>query len=268
MQRRSSDAPVTPVTAPLPPQHDRRRLLTLTALAALSVIGVTTALWWRPRSGAATPVRLAMLPFADRSGSEQALARGLAQDVARALGQRADVLVVAPDALFDLDRGTEADVVALARRLGVQAVLQGELARSGPLLRVSARLQTTDEAAPVWQQTFEHAARQASALPASIAQQVGAALALAPLPAAASPASAASEAYELYVLGNDAWRPENAGSLRQGAHLFPARPSTPIRRMRATMSVSAGSGSAKPPTAPGSTCRAPWRWPHRCSSAR
>jgi transcriptional activator of cad operon len=211
--------PLAPTASPRPPQRDRRRVL---ALVAIGAIGAATALWLRPRGGGAAPVRLAVLPFADRSAgsSEQALARGLAQDVARALGQRPELQVVAPDVLLGIEPGAEGDLAALARRLGVQALLQGELARAGLLLRVLARLHTTGQAAPSWQQTFEHAANQASQLPTLIARQVGQALALAPSPAAPVGTSVASEAYELYVLGNDAWRAKTTEAFAKARTYF------------------------------------------------
>jgi DNA-binding winged helix-turn-helix (wHTH) protein/tetratricopeptide (TPR) repeat protein len=220
----AAPAPAEAPAAALPsPRRERRRVLALSALAAIGTIGAGAAWWSRPRSGTAVTVRLAVLPFTDRSagGTEQALARGLAQDVARALGQRAELQVIAPDGLLGLDPGAEGDVAALAQRLGVQALLQGELARTGPLLRVSAQLRTTGQAGPpAWQQTFEQAANQASRLPASIAQQVGAALALAPLPAAPAGTGVASEAYELYVLGNDAWRPKTTEAFAKARTYF------------------------------------------------
>jgi transcriptional activator of cad operon len=218
-----------PAAVSLPTRHNRRRVLAWSALAAIGAISAISAsvVWWpRQRSGTAATIRLAVLPFTDRSagGTEQALARGLAQDVARALGQRSDLQVVAPEGLLDLDRIAEGDAQALAQRLGVQALLQGELMRSGMSLRVLARLRRSAQAGPAWQQTFEQPANLASQLPASIAREVGAALALAPLPPASAGgtgvASAVSEAYELYVLGNDAWRPKTTEAFAKARTYF------------------------------------------------
>jgi DNA-binding winged helix-turn-helix (wHTH) protein/tetratricopeptide (TPR) repeat protein len=215
----TEDATARPAAAAVP-QRDRRLVLWLSALTAVAAAGAGATLWYRPRSAAAPAVRLAVLPFVDRSagGVERALARGLAQDVARALGQRSELLVVAPDLLLDLD--PTSDSAALARRLGVQVLLQGELTRTGPLLRVSTWLREAGRDEPTWQRTFENPANQASQLPAPIAQQVAAALALAPRPAASAASGAASEAYELYVLGNDAWRPKTTEAFAKARTYF------------------------------------------------
>jgi len=220
----------TPTPTPASPRRDRRVLLGATALAAVGAIGGGLALWRARSPRAAGVLRLAVLPFADRSAgsTEQALARGLAQDVAHALGRRDDLQVVAPDALLDHRFDSAAADAQTASRLGVQYLLHGELSRVGAALRVLARLHAPPRGEPLWQQAFEQAIGAVAQLPLSIAQQVGSALSLKPS-AAATTAAGPTEAYELYVLGNDAWRPKTPeafakarGYFQRGIDLDPA----------------------------------------------
>jgi DNA-binding winged helix-turn-helix (wHTH) protein/TolB-like protein len=218
----ASEPPPAPAPAPaVSPWRARRLLLGASALAAMGAIGGGVAFWRARTAGRAGVPRLAVLPFADRSAgaTEQALARGLAQDVAQALGRRDDLHVVAPDVLLDRNLDTAASDADTARRLGVQYLLHGELSRSGAALRVLARLHAPPRGEPVWQQTFEQPIGAAAQLPIAIAQQVGGTLALRP-GAAPTGGTGPSEAYELYVLGIDAWRPKTPEALAKARSYF------------------------------------------------
>jgi DNA-binding winged helix-turn-helix (wHTH) protein/tetratricopeptide (TPR) repeat protein len=179
-------------------------------LLAAAVAGGSAWAAWRyldtrpPR----IPVRIAVLPFTDRTAgrTEQALSQGLAFDVIRAFGRYPDVDVIAPESALAI-AGKDAQAGQLAHVLGIGFLLLGELVRTGAKLEIAVRLLALPDARVRWQQTFEQAIDSVSSLPQQIAADVLAALNLHPV-AAAARAAGPSEAYELYVLGEYAWRPK------------------------------------------------------------
>ncbi len=198
-----------------------RRLVLGVSAAAVVGAGMLITLAALRRSGAAAMQRVAVMPFDDNTPGrvEQALARGLALDVSGALGRRSDVQVVAADSVLALEAGTTPGEAA--RRLNARFLLLGELARSGRTVRVSARLVEPPRAEPIWQRNFEQPADAVSQLPAEIAREAASALGLSTAPArAASHPSSPAEAYELYVLGNDAWRPKTTEAFAKARMYF------------------------------------------------
>lgn len=216
--------PTSDQAATAPTRPERRRAL-LGAGAALALAAASLG-WWLSRRpsvapGPGTTARLAVLPFADGGGAA-ALAQGLALDLIRALGRRDDLDVLAPDSILGLNARTEAGTdpqrAALATRLQVQYLLLGEVGRSASQLRLSLRLYQADPAALVWQRQFESQPAGLSQLPATAAAETAAALGLPalPTPGLAGP----SDAYELYVLGQNAWRPKTQEAWEQARRYF------------------------------------------------
>lgn len=201
-----------------------RRLLLLGG-AALAAAGIGTAAWVAlapPRRAAAVP-RLAVLPFADRSpgATEEALSRGLALDVIQVLGQRSDVQVVAAESVRDLQADSDERAADIARRLDVQYLLLGTVSRSGSALQLTVRLLMLPQGRSLWQHDFRSAMDAASELPATVARQAAAALGLAgPAPSASASAASPTEAYELYVLGNNAWQPRTPEAFAKAREYF------------------------------------------------
>lgn len=189
-------------------------MITVAALAG-------TAGWWISRHplGPRAPPRLAVLPFRDLNVADQALARGLALDVIRALGRHADLVVLAPDSVLGLTAGQESKPGELAQLLGVQHLLLGSLQRQGSLLQLDLRLLDAGSSAERWQRRFERSPAVVSQLPVAIAGEVAAALSLPPLADERSQPGP-SEAYELYVLGEDARRRRTPEAFEQARNYF------------------------------------------------
>jgi DNA-binding winged helix-turn-helix (wHTH) protein/tetratricopeptide (TPR) repeat protein len=197
------------LSCPIDPQVSRaggRRLWLLGIGAVAAAAGV--ARYLTSPSGATGPLRIAVLPFTDatRDGADRALTEGIAADIGRALGRYPAVDVIAPESL--LKPGVlSATVAELGRRLAVGFVLLGTLLRDGPRLRLSARLVQTAGERERWQREFEQPLSSLAQLPEMIAGEVASALQRLPqLPQSVS--ANASAAYELYLLGVDAWRPK------------------------------------------------------------
>ncbi len=192
-------------------------------VAAAAAAGFAGLAAWRQRLPAASGSlpRLAVLPFRDRQpgGTEQALAQGLALDVIRALGRRSDLTVLAADSAIELGSADDTQVAEQARRLNVRYLLLGNLQRQGSLLQLDLRLMDNTPPGERWQRRFERSPAVLSQLPAAIAAEVTAALGL-PAWAGQAPQPGPSEAYELYVLGENAWRPRTPDAFEKARAYF------------------------------------------------
>lgn len=106
------------------------------------------------RGGAPT---LAVLPFANRSGEaeDEVFAFGMVEDLIDAMSQGLDVQVVSSSAVARFRRGSSPDLDGLGRELGVRYVLEGNVRRAGPNLRVTAQLVEIQSGAVLWSQKFE-----------------------------------------------------------------------------------------------------------------
>lgn len=212
--------PAAPPARPPAVAASRRSLLLAAGLAGGAALG--GALAWRhfaaPPPGPATRARIAVLPF-DGPGGHAALAEGLALDVMRELGRRPDLDVLGPDTMLGLRAAGGGERPALMQRLQVPYLLSGDLTPGSTTLRLQVRLHGAEPATPLWQRAFEVPTGELSGLPAQVAAETSAALRL---PALAGPpdVAAASEAYELYVLGSHAWRPKTPEAFERARVYF------------------------------------------------
>ena len=107
-----------------------------------------------PASLPALP-RIAVLPLRAAGASiDETTCDGLAEDLIDALARRADVRVTARASSLGY-RGRTAGARQAARELGVDAVLEGEVALSDGRLRVQARLVLGSDGSSLWCHAFE-----------------------------------------------------------------------------------------------------------------
>lgn len=92
---------------------------------------------------------IAVLPFDGTSGGEDALARGLAEDVLTELSRSRDLKVIARDSSFGL-AVERLQSVEIGRRLDVRYLLEGSARRSGDELRIDVRLLDTANGEHIW----------------------------------------------------------------------------------------------------------------------
>ena len=105
---------VAPVSAPVPPMTFKRRGLIAGGVATGTLL-IGGGWWWSNRPGPG-PVRIAVLPFTDRSAArlDQPLANGVTEDVIRTLGRHPALEVIAFDAVARLGE----PLTCLPRRRG------------------------------------------------------------------------------------------------------------------------------------------------------
>ncbi len=222
----ASPAPQIPLTHPAgqAPARPSSRVRWRWLLAAGLVLAPLAWLVWAPQRGptwlrpvaspaetsgpAGARVRLAVLPFANLTGSREAdyLADGLTVELIAALGrvnpQRLGVIARTSAMTY---RDTDKTVAEIGRELGVQYVLEGSVHRDGPRLRVTSDLVSTADQTQLWADTFDRTAGDAMSLQTDVAARVARALALELVPGASGPGlpppTRDAEAWDGYLRG-------------------------------------------------------------------
>lgn len=99
---------------------------------------------------------IAVLPFENLSGDREYeyLADGMVAEIITGLSRIKWLLVISRNSTFTY-KGKPIDVKTVGRELGVRYVLEGNLQRSGHLVRVSGQLIETETATLVWADRYE-----------------------------------------------------------------------------------------------------------------
>lgn len=145
-------------------------------LAALSVLALSAGvLGWRWHSrNSAGPIRsLAVLPLTNLSGdpAQQYIADGITETLITDLSQISALKVVSRTSVMRY-RQTDEPLPQIARELGVDAVVEGSVMRSGDRVRVTAQLIEGNTDKHLWSKTYERDLQDVLALQGDIAQTV------------------------------------------------------------------------------------------------
>jgi TolB-like protein/tetratricopeptide (TPR) repeat protein len=169
---------------------------------------------------------IAVLPFDDFSaGRDQVhLAEGLADTLLHMLAQVPGLKVAARTSSFSF-RGSNADIGEIGRELGVGAVLEGSVQRSGDTLRIIAQLIRVWDESHLWSETFDRPTGDIFAVQDEIANAVVAALR--PGQEASAETALTSdrtsvEAYEHFVRGDRLWQIRSAEAIEESITEFKA----------------------------------------------
>ncbi|NGX15002.1 tetratricopeptide repeat protein [Wenzhouxiangella sp. XN24] len=234
LKRESEVPPDASVTA-----HTARRLNIVVIVLLLAVVALVAVERVRPPAAerasapeiattqdASSIDSIAVLPFEDFSPQrDQAhLAEGLADTLLHMLAQVQGLRVSARTSSFSF-RGTDADIAEIGRELGVGAVLEGSVQRSGETLRIIAQLIRVADQSHLWSKTFDRPTGDIFAVQDEIANAVVAALQ--PADAPASQVALASnrtsvKAYEHFVRGDRLWQVRSREAIEQAIEEFRA----------------------------------------------
>jgi serine/threonine-protein kinase len=139
-----------------PRRHNRRWWLT-GAAAVATAAAVAVPLIWRSYSPLGSEVpSVAVLPFLDLSPERdfEYFCDGLTEELIDSLAQVQGLDVVARTSAFEF-KGKPHDVRAIGQRLGVRAVLEGSVRRSGDQIRVTAQLNDARNGFHLWSRTYD-----------------------------------------------------------------------------------------------------------------
>lgn len=179
--------PSTPVMA-MEPQFVRARRPRLVAIVVALLLAMVAAwLFFRneravpaaPAAVTAASVRpsLAVLPFADLSSArdQEYLADGLAEEILNQLAQSPSLRVVGRTSSFSF-KGSNEELRAIGRKLGVDYLLEGSVRRDGDALRVTTQFIRADDGTHLWSKTYARDLRDVFAMQEEISRDVAQAL--------------------------------------------------------------------------------------------
>jgi TolB-like protein len=159
------------------PGRSRRPLWLLLAGPA-AVLALVAALWlnrWRneppPDSG---PIRsLAVLPLQNLSNDpgQEYFADGMTDELITDLAQLQDLKVVSRTSIMQY-KGVRKPLPQIGRELGVDAVIEGTVLRSGSRMRITAQLIRTATDRHLWANSFEGDLRDVLSLQAQVAEAI------------------------------------------------------------------------------------------------
>jgi len=147
----------------------------IAAAAAAQAAAAATA--GRLVAPAAPGASVAVLPFADMSREQDQgyFCEGVAEEIISALSRIGSLSVASRAASFRL-RGASLDPREIGRRLGVRALLEGSVRKSGDRLRVTAELVDTGTGYGLWSETFDRTLEDVFAIQEGIARSIASAL--------------------------------------------------------------------------------------------
>jgi serine/threonine protein kinase/Flp pilus assembly protein TadD len=125
----------------------------------------------------AADMGLAVLAFSNMSGNPDAeyLSDGISEEIINALSRLSGVRVVSRTSSFAF-KGSHDDVRAIGRRLGVGAVLEGGVRRSGERLRVTAQLVSVADGYQLWAGRYDREMQDVFLIQEQIAENIAQAL--------------------------------------------------------------------------------------------
>ncbi len=154
------------------------------------------------------PQALAVLPFVNTGGDAQDeyFSDGLTDELAHALGRLPGLRLAGRTSSYAF-KGKEIPAPQIGRTLGVAALVNGTVRRSGDRMRVTAQLVNTADGTVRWDSVFESRAGEVFAVQDKLARSIVAALAPAlggrtDAAVRAERGTADPEAYELYLKGH------------------------------------------------------------------
>ncbi len=161
-------------------RQSRRRAWILAAASAVVAVGALLALAPHRDLGRLAPLHsLAVLPFQalDTEGADNYLGLGMADALINRLSRLPEIRVSPTSAVV---RYAEArpDLHVVGEALGVDALVDGRIQRSGDRVRVTAQLVSTVEGKPIWAATFDQKSLNIFELEDSISEQLARALRL------------------------------------------------------------------------------------------
>lgn len=200
----SQEVPAAPL-APTEIKPRQRFWLAITLCASALVAVSILTLGQHPiadrffgRSVHAAIHSLAVLPLQNLSGdpSQEYFADGMTDELTTQIARIPNLRVVSRTSVM-AQKDAHRTIPEIARQLGVDAIVEGSIVRSGNHIRITAQLIDARTDRHLWAQSFEGPASDVLSLQDSVAQQIAtqARLALAPPPPRPSINPAAHDAY-------------------------------------------------------------------------
>jgi serine/threonine protein kinase/tetratricopeptide (TPR) repeat protein len=192
----------------------------------VSIGAFLTALEDDPATAVGARMRsIAVLPFVNASPDpeNEYLSDGITDELIDALSKVKGLRVASRTSVFGL-KGKVDDVRAVGALLGVSAVIEGTVRRSGDRLRIAAQLSSTDDATLLWSQRFDRTLEDVFALQDEIAHTIVDALRATTFADLSEPLpqryAGNANAYSLYLKGRYEWNKRTQEGVTAGIKHF------------------------------------------------
>jgi TolB-like protein/Tfp pilus assembly protein PilF/DNA-binding winged helix-turn-helix (wHTH) protein len=168
--------PVASAPAQLP--RVRRKKWRIALILAASLAAATGAAIWRYRAPGNSPrfrVRsLAVLPLENLSGdsTQEYFADGITDELITALAKVSAIKVISRTSVMQYKGVRSKPLPQIARELGVDAIVEGTLARSGDRVRITAQLIEARTDRHIWADRYERSSRDILLVEDEIARTV------------------------------------------------------------------------------------------------
>ena len=229
--RHLSEAPRSPrVVRPEVPEGVVRALVRAMAKGPaerfVNIGAFLTAVEDDPATAVGTRMRsIAVLPFVNATPDpdNEYLSDGITDELIDALSKLRGLRVASRTSVFAL-KGKLQDARAVGALLGVSAVIEGTVRRSGDRLRIAAQLSSTDDATLLWSQRFDRTLEDAFALQDEIAHTIVDALRATTFADLSEPLpqryAGNAKAYGLYLKGRYEWNKRTQEGVAAGIRYF------------------------------------------------
>ncbi len=212
----AGDVPGAEIPTPAPRTHGRRTIA-LTMGVSLAIAAAAIGLWASNRHSSRVDA-LAIIPFANLTAdpSNDYFSDGLTDDLTAALGRNQRLRVISRASTFQF-KNKNATPREMGRELGVSAILQGSVQRSGDQLRVIAQLNSASDGSQIWSEVFDGNGMNALRLEDGIAHAVAARLGDSAAPAFQK---RDPEVHDLYLRGRFLQVQQTPAALLQSIEIY------------------------------------------------
>ena len=168
---------------------------------------------------------IAVLPFVDMSPDkdQQYFCEGIAEEILNALTRIRELKVVARSSSFQFPAEV-GDVREIGRQLGVKAILEGSVRKSGNTLRVTAQLVKVSDGYHLWSKTFDQKLEDVFAIQDDIASSITQSLLETINPSehmdVSTTSSANVNAYDFYLRGRQYFKRFGKKDFEHARNLF------------------------------------------------
>ena len=200
---------------------------TLIATAAIVVV-VAFAIGWyryRHRTPESAPVRaIAVLPLENLSGdpSQEYFADGITDELITEIAQLRPLRVTSRTSIMRY-KGTHKSLPEIGSELGVDAILEGTVRRSGGRVRITAQLVEAHSDTHLWSAEYDREMKDVISAQQEVARDVAEQIRLNVLPQQRRPLATRvvdPEAHDAYLKGLHFWDVHTFESMNQALHYF------------------------------------------------
>jgi len=205
----------------------RRSRWAWAALLAVAVLSTAlfSVMWLRGRTDASTLRSIAVLPLQNLSTdpNQEFFAEGMTDELITRLAQVRELKVVSKTSVMQY-KGTRKKLPQIGQELGVDAVVEGSVLRSGNRIRITAQLIRAAADRHLWARSYEFDMGDLLSVQARVAEAITREISLnltAGERARLEKASTANTAaYDAYLHGRHAWSRRNEKDLRAAVASF------------------------------------------------